>query len=232
MKFVQNVIDEQGRKVELSLSGQPDECPICHVSLKPLVLGAFIDLNTLYSEEFNNSHAEVIFRCPSKACRSVFIGGYLYLKHSGYIYNYVYPISEKPTEFSTEIRGVSGKFIEIYNQAEAAESHELPLVAGPGYRKSLEFLIKDYAIKESTESKVEEIQHMQLSKVIDNFIDDKRIKEIAKRAAWLGNDETHYLRLWEDKDVTDLKKLINLTVNWIENVENYKKVIIDMPDGK
>ena len=38
-----------------------------------------------------------------------------------------------------------------------------------------------------------------------------------KRAVWLGNDETHYVRKWEDKDISDLKRLIKLTVNWIEN---------------
>ncbi len=42
------------------------------------------------------------------------------------------------------------------------------------------------------------------------------LREIAKRAAWLGNDETHYVRKWEGKDLEDLKRLISLTIHWIE----------------
>jgi hypothetical protein len=59
---------------------------------------------------------------------------------------------------------------------------------------------------------------MFLGKCIDTYINDLNLKECARRAAWLGNDETHYIRKWEDKDVNDLKTLIRLTVNWIENV--------------
>lgn len=42
------------------------------------------------------------------------------------------------------------------------------------------------------------------------------MKEIAKRAAWLGNDETHYVRKWETKDVKDLKNLIEISIHWID----------------
>ncbi len=35
-------------------------------------------------------------------------------------------------------------------------------------------------------------------------------------AAWLGNDETHYERRWVDKDVEDLRRLIDITCHWIE----------------
>jgi hypothetical protein len=55
---------------------------------------------------------------------------------------------------------------------------------------------------------------------------------MAKRAAWLGNDETHYVRKWEDHDLPDLKKVIELTVLGIEMEEMTKDVIKDMPEGK
>lgn len=38
---------------------------------------------------------------------------------------------------------------------------------------------------------------------------------MAERATWLGNDETHYVRKWENKDLKDLKNLIDLTVYFI-----------------
>ena len=68
--------------------------------------------------------------------------------------------------------------------------------------------------------------------MISNYIDDGKIKDISVRAAWLGNDETHYLRKWETKDLSDLKDFIRMIVNWIENDEKYKKVMEDMPSGK
>ena len=53
---------------------------------------------------------------------------------------------------------------------------------------------------------------------------------MAKRAAWLGNDETHYLRKWEGKDLDELKRLIELTIRWIEMVELSDGYIEEMPE--
>jgi hypothetical protein len=53
-----------------------------------------------------------------------------------------------------------------------------------------------------------------------------------KRAAWLGNDETHYVRKWEDKDLNDQKSLIEVTVHWIEMEAITNKILSEMPGGK
>ena len=45
---------------------------------------------------------------------------------------------------------------------------------------------------------------------------------------WLGNDETHYIRRWQDKQINDLKRLIQLTINWIHNTLLPKKYLEDM----
>lgn len=83
-----------------------------------------------------------------------------------------------------------------------------------GYRKSLEFLIKDYAkILDPDES--ETIEKMMLSPCIQKYIDHPKIKATATASVWLGNDETHYIRKFTDKDVEDLKRFINSCVYWI-----------------
>ena len=69
-------------------------------------------------------------------------------------------------------------------------------------------------------------------KVITKYIDDSNIKNVAKRAVWLGNDETHYIRKWEDKDLSFLTKLIDLTIHWIEAEELTKTMIEEMPYGR
>ncbi len=50
-------------------------------------------------------------------------------------------------------------------------------------------------------------------------------------AFWLGNDETHYLRKWEQHDVDDLVTLIKLTTNWIEIEHLSKSYVEEMPES-
>jgi len=45
-----------------------------------------------------------------------------------------------------EIDSVSARFCTIYNQSRAAEDHGLLEIAGVGYRKSLEVLVKDFCV--------------------------------------------------------------------------------------
>ena len=142
----------------------------------------------------------------------------------------ILPVFPNERKFSEEINSISDNFEKIYNQAFQAEQYSLGLIAGPGYRKSLEFLIKDYAIKKSDDGQKGKILNTSLGDVINNFIVDLRIKNIAKRATWLGNDEIHYLRKWEDKDLEVLKILIELTVRWIEMTERSDKFEKEMPE--
>lgn len=63
---------------------------------------------------------------------------------------------------------------------------------------------------------------------IQENVQNENIKNVARRAVWLGNDETHYIRKWEDKDVNNLKHLIDLTVRWIENEIETERVLQEM----
>lgn len=55
----------------------------------------------------------------------------------------------------------------------------------------------------------------QYKQCVQKFITEPSIKLMAERATWLGNDGAHYVRKWEDKDLQDLKNLIDLTVYFI-----------------
>lgn len=66
--------------------------------------------------------------------------------------------------------------------------------------------------------------------MINDYVSESRIKSTARRAVWLGNDETHYYRTWEDKDIKDMKILIDLTLHWIESEELTRKYEEDMTD--
>lgn len=104
-------------------------------------------------------------------------------------------------------------------------------MCGVGYRKALEFLVKDYLVKGQPDAKAD-IEAKMLGLCIAKYVADQRVKQVAERAKWLGNDETHYHRRWIDKDVDDLKLMIKLTVHWIEAEYLTQEALKSMPEPK
>ena len=140
------------------------------------------------------------------------------------------PVNFRKTLFSETINLLSTEFVTIFNQADYASKLGLERIAGAGYRKALEFIVKDYAKMISPKNE-ETIIKSSLGKVIKDHIGSPKLVDVAKRAAWLGNDEVHYLRNWTEKDISDLKALIRLVVYYIDAEELAKKAIVDMPGG-
>ena len=134
--------------------------------------------------------------------------------------------------FSNTINKISSDFVRIFNEAYSAEQMSLSNICGVGYRKALEFLVKDYVSKDKPEEQIVAIRNKPLSKCIDEYVTDERIKLVSKRAVWLGNDETHYVRKWEGKDVHDLKGIIHLVLRWIEQEVETEALLNDMPERK
>ncbi|MEO2212137.1 hypothetical protein ABGV40_14940 [Paenibacillus amylolyticus] len=215
----------QNHKSSIGYDILPEECPVCNFKISPAeVVSHFrpADQDRLYSE------LQIVFSCSYEKCNNLFIAKYTSVYGTIYTHNYSksYPVIFKEKIFRSEIVDLSPNFIKIYNQAAAAELSELTEICGVGYRKSLEFLIKDYLIHLEPE-KEEEIKSKLLGACISG-ISDHDIKSCAQRATWLGNDETHYIRKWEDKDLTDLKILIELTVNWITNKLLMERYLTEM----
>ena len=131
--------------------------------------------------------------------------------------------------FGSEIEGLSPSFCQIFNEAAEAQTRGLGQICGCGYRKALEFLVKDFSIHRNAE-KDNEIKAAPVGEVIKCYVENQRIKEVARRATWIGNDETHYVRRWGDRDIKDLTLLIELTVSWIRTELLTEKIIEEMPD--
>jgi hypothetical protein len=121
------------------------------------------------------------------------------------------------TSFDDCINKISPDFVEIYNQSSEAEHLKLDQIAGIGYRKALEFLIKDFLINYKN-IEPEKVKSTALANCINTMVDNPQLKTVASRATWLGNDQTHYDQKYQDKDISDLKKLINLSVHWISMI--------------
>ena len=197
---------------------EPNKCPFCHKSITP----------RMYQGFHKDKILEIVYRCPDSDCGRIFTSLYHYELVGGNTYQYLFKSSSVGTfiekDFNENVKSLSPSFVEIFNQASKAESMNLNHIAGIGFRKALEFLIKDYLIKNNPD-KEENIKKKFLGKCIKDDIDNVNVKEMAERATWLGNDETHYVRKWEDKDINDLKILIKVTLHWIEMellTEQYK----------
>jgi len=197
----------------------PNNCPYCHKSIDPLLL----------RDNFSSNNLEIIFRCPNLNCNRAFIGLYFHSFSTHYDFLRTNIGEIEKIQFSEHINNLSLNFVEIYNQSHFAENHQLFEICGVGYRKALEFLIKDYLITKN-KNKEDEIKKKFLGKCISENVEDNRVKTVAKRAVWLGNDETHYVRKWEGKNLTDLKNLINLTIHWIEMDYLTDEIQSDMPE--
>jgi len=224
-----HAINKEGRIEVVSINDYPDQCPICHNFITPVVQYSQAYYNKLNWTE--NDCLQIPLRCPRVNCQKLFIANYKPYSSTAdsFLLKSCQPITETKREFSDVIEDISKNFCEIYNQSLAAEENNLLEICGVGYRKSLEFLIKDYLIKLDT-TKEEEIKGKFLGKCISENIENENIKNVAKRATWLGNDETHYLRKWEGKDLEDLKKLIDLVLHWMEMEALTEEVIKDMPE--
>lgn len=187
-------------------------CPMCKAKISPVFISAILH---------DRDDATVLNYCC--ACKKSFITRYdVYLSKEGTTSSEVYNGSLRCSEpnqfekkiFDEKLISISPQFDKIYNQALAAEISGLDEIAGLGYRKALEFLVKDFVIyKNSTEE--EKIKRMPLSACISEYIDNQQIKVLVERSAWIGNDEAHYVRKQEDRDVNDMKEFITATVFFI-----------------
>jgi len=221
-------VRQEGGEIAVIVDKDPDTCPICFHGIEPIDL----KINHLSHGTYHGKSLECIFRCPRQLCQRLFIARYSVPHYSsGYVLRETLPCELANVHVSDEIEKISQDFCNIYNEANKAEQLGLLLVAGPGYRKSLEFLIKDYlCILHPNEA--DKIKEKQLGNCINEYVKDGNVKFAASRAAWLGNDEIHYFRKWEDKDLQDLKKLIALTQHWIESEKLTEDLKTSMATGK
>ena len=140
-----------------------------------------------------------------------------------------YPSKMEGSLFSPNINELSPVFVSIYNQSEVAEDEGLNDICGMGYRKALEFLIKDFLIHQHPDES-DRIAQMLLAPAI-NLLESSKLKILAQRSAWLGNDESHYVRKHQDYSVTDLKAFIVAAVAYIDAELYVEKAEAITPEG-
>lgn len=117
-------------------------------------------------------------------------------------------------KFYKGVEELSPSFVKIYKEALSAEILNLTEVAGAGYRRAFEFLVKDYAITNNPNNR-KNIEEMPLDACVKIYIKHPTTLELSKRTVWLGNDQTHYINKHTDMGIKDLKNLLDLSVEYI-----------------
>lgn len=186
------------------------KCPCCGIATSPTFLEGFA---IPYADLPHTIYVYTALYCTS--CHSIYTARYISNRGvSDLQLESVFPKVAKKILFSDNIKELSPTFVSLYNQASVAENDVgIYGLAGIGYRKSLEYLIKDYLIKMKHQDN-DTIIKMDLGNCINKL--DNRMKTISKASIWLGNDETHYFRKNPEYDIEDLKSFIDVLIHIIE----------------
>lgn len=202
----------------------PNICPHCHVTNTP---------REIWKVESKDTDDTIVvisaWQCANQTCNKVFIVSHKWTDRLEF-HRFLNGLPKGPDWPKPLIDLKSGKqsedgklfqsnFIKTYLQSLEAENSGLNELAGMGFRKAIEYLVKDWAIQTNPEEK-EKIEKAWLGAVIKDYYDGD-LKEILERATWLGNDQAHYNKLFEEFDIDVLKELIELIM--VELDRQYKK---------
>lgn len=219
---VDNSIEQSGHKDKIEcFYEQVNICPTCKTAAYTTPLFNEVRHKTV-KRSFPYSPLSGYLLHSFYICPSCGIGFYALYSSTSLDYGKIhfgepmrlFPVVQEEKEFPEQIALLSPEFVEIYNQAYAAEQHGLDKICGVGYRKALEFLVKDYSISKFPE-KSGNIEDMNVAQCIREYIEFPQAQTVLERAIWLGNDQTHYKQKHTTKDLEDLKLLISLSVTWI-----------------
>ena len=200
------------------------KCPLCKVLIEPVILSERV---IPVKDSFG---VRLALLCLCKHCGNSFVAQYSenqtslisradYPKDSLFFscLEYASPDKYIHVPIDPDIMELSPNFAESHVQAQKAEHSGLDQVAGLAYRKSLEFLVKDFLAKKDPEKKPL-YENAFLKECIENYTENEYLKNAARGAVWLGDDPTYYLRNYEEKDISHLKKYIDATVHWIKMI--------------
>lgn len=192
-------------------------CPHCGIPVVPTILSAHS--NSLKTEL--KGSIGVFISCTNKKCLKYHVQAFEFTRGArgfsieiGKKIPYTYQVRLE-NSLPAVVNDTFPSFKVIYEQSLEAESQGLDQIAGIGFRKSIEFLIKEYVIHQNPAS-ADDVKSKFLGKVIkENLSEFPKIQTLATAAVWIGNDETHFVRVHNDKDIQDMKDFLTATALFI-----------------
>lgn len=204
----------------------PSECPHCHVPNEPRPVAQFPGVGPNKTDV-----CYTLWKCTYRDCRSFFVAVYnITTGFSNADFVRFLDGTTVPPQWPDTIIKMESRFAETYLQALEAEARGLYEICGMGFRKAIEYLVKDYLIQRNP-GLVGKIEDAKLAAVIGQNFNDPReadLKDLLERATWLGNDMTHYLQYHINFDLNDLKELIRLVVDEIHSIEQKRHYIANI----
>lgn len=191
----------------------PETCPHCRRRITPAL--TYVAANC--SDDGHAYTVSAYWNC--NGCSEVFcctyyiLGGAYDNPHRGRILSTLPPVCDK-TFIDPRITAISPRFTELFNQSEEAKARNLTDLAGMGFRKSLEFLLKDSLIALGMEEE-SKVVGMDLRTAIASFSDNPRLIKAANLARVIGNEYTHYQAKYEGYDLDTLQHLISIALHWL-----------------
>lgn len=187
---------------------RPITCPHCNISTAS-TLEKWNELSSI------KNYLNVIFQCTS--CKKQYYVCYIETStFNTFEVLDIFPQSKYLTrDFPETINTLSPAFSDLYNQAYFAEQHKKYDIAGMGYRKALEVLVKDFAIN-SLQKSPDEVIKKPLAKAISDYLTGFDTFVSAECIRVLGNDYTHYELRYDNVDFSYLRKYLDFFIFRIE----------------
>lgn len=199
-----------------------NQCPICHFGLE-MSQNVVFSCHNIHSLENNNFHIFTIHFCPH--CNNDFLVDHNMECKEGCeeVSQTIYPYKLANANIDDEIKKISPSFYSIYNQSLTAKELGLTEIYGMGFRKAIEYLVKDYAIKKRPEDS-EQIKKISLHKCIEKYFEDADTESALLGAKHLGNNEVHYTNSNSAEDLILLEQLIDDILYYIKRELRLAKV--------
>lgn len=189
---------------------KPLICPHCAFSVDGTKVTA------VTCEQLPTKEQVIVTLYSCTVCKKIYLVlNYVNLEKKSSRFGGLYPALEPKRTFEEQVYDISPSFVELYNQALAAEASGHLEIAAMGYRSALEFFIKDYAIK-VLEKDAESVKKADLYKAIELYLENEELANSADVIRILGNDYTHYDRKRPEFDFDLLKKYVEVFVTLIE----------------
>lgn len=208
-------------------------CPICNFSID-MTSNNSVNYNDINSLEQQQCNILSIHWCPH--CSRGFVVEHHMIAHEeilgvyGTDINYVecsqsvFPTRVDNLTIDENIRQISPRFYEVYKQCLKAKKSGLNELYGMGFRKALEFLVKDFAISENSAERCN-IVSTSLHNCIEKYFKDSEAKTGLLACKWIGNNETHYINSNDKEDLQLLEELIDDTLYYIHRELRRKQAV-------
>lgn len=182
-----------------------NKCPHCHNGIAPYVL-------KISETDMQTRTFAIIAQCPR--CSKYFTMAYK-LPFGTKIpqpIEYIFTKKIDHKDFAKELKKISERFVEVYEQALISETYDLDEIASIGFKKSIKILIIDYLINFRKENRME-ILKLSLKDIIKK-IPDSKIVDLAMSFNWSKYVESNDSFLGK-KDIEDMKKFIDVFSKFI-----------------